>query len=107
MPPRWTPGLADSVDDALEERGQREAVPFLQSGWRAREGRLPAQAGHGRELVDDVWMEVPADRDHAIGTPGVVLVDPRDDGVEPCVDVPADLGRAARWVPRSRQHRDT
>ena len=106
VPTRRAARLADPIHDTAEERWQREPVPLLQSGRRTRERRLPSQTGDRGEFVDEVRMEIPADRDHAIGAPGVLLVDPRDDVVEPLVDVPADLGRAARWVPRPRQHRD-
>jgi len=103
---RWAAGLADPIDDAREERWQREPMPLLEDGWRSGKRRLPTETRHGRELVDDVWVQVPVERNEAVGPPGVLLVDPGNYFIEPDIDVPADLSRAVGWVPRAWKESD-
>lgn len=107
MAARRAAGLADPIDDARKERWQRNPMPLLEDGWRPGERRLPTETRHGCELVDEMRVKVPADGDDTVGAPGVLLVDPGDDVVEPGVDVAADLWWAAGGVPGSRQERDS
>lgn len=64
---------------ALKETGQGVAVPFLQAVAIGGDAGTSALVGKDSELVNHVRVVGPAGRDHALGIPHVLVVEPQHD----------------------------
>lgn len=103
MSPRGAAGRSEALRDSFEEHGKGVSVPVLQHRGACGVFGFPAQAGNGRDFVNDVGMVDPADRDDAFDAPGVLFVDPDGDLVEPGVGESTKFSRACGWIPGTRK----
>ena len=81
----------EAATRALEEAGEGVAVPFLECVGVEGVAGAAALVGEDGDLVDEVGVFWPAGRDRAVGVPGVFVVDPDDDGIEPGPQVGAQV----------------
>ena len=87
-----------ALSRALEAFGEARgavAVPFLESVRVEGDPGAATLVGEDRDLVDQVRMLGPAGGDHPVGVPGVFVVEPDDDGLQPCPQFSSELGVAA------------
>src|SRR5687767_13197453 len=75
--PIWrAPRLPHSLNDPVEEGRECITVPGLERVGGDGVRSVVAKAGDGGDLVGDVGVCHPADRDESVDAPGVLLVDP-------------------------------
>src|SRR6266540_1940242 len=83
----------------VQEAGQCVPVPDLQRVRGQGLAGCGAGAGQDGEFTGQVWVGRPAGGDGPIGLPGVIVVDPAGDVVEPVPQVPPQGGCAGGRVP--------
>lgn len=103
VPSRLAP-VPETVTKPLEERWQRESMPFLDLRRDEADAGEEPKASEDCDVVRDVRVGRPTFGDtRSIERPEVLVVDPDGDLVEPAPQLAAQVSRAARRVPWTRE----